>query len=118
MSIGRAVEAQAPAPERLIAHHVLGRWIGATVVAEAIGFAAAMAIGRGVYAAIGGEPTGLAGEALTIGLSLLVEFSFARALSGAGRRSSVAPGSASTERTSPDCQTMRASVGTAGLPPG
>lgn len=72
MSIGRAVEAQAPSPQRLIAHHVLGRWIGATVVAEAIGFAAAMAIGRGVYAAIGGEPTGLAGEALTIGLSLLV----------------------------------------------
>lgn len=60
------------APERPAERHVLGRWIGATVIAEAIGFAAAMAIGRGVYAAIGGEPKGLAGGALTIGLSLLV----------------------------------------------
>lgn len=43
---------------------LLGRWIGATLVAEAVGFAAAMSLGRGVVA-VAGEPTGL----LAVGLA-------------------------------------------------
>ncbi len=47
---------------------LLGRWIGAMLVAEAVGFAAAMTLGRGVIAVFG-EPVGASGELLTVGLA-------------------------------------------------
>jgi hypothetical protein len=48
---------------------ILAPWIGAMLVAEAVGFSAAMGLGRGVYALAGGEPPGLAGVVFTVGLS-------------------------------------------------
>jgi hypothetical protein len=48
---------------------LLGRWIAATVVAEAVGFAAAMALGRGVYALADGGPAGAAGALFEAGLA-------------------------------------------------
>lgn len=50
---------------------ILGRWVGAMLVAEAVGFSAAMGLGRGVYTLVGGEPPGLAGVVFTAGLSAL-----------------------------------------------
>lgn len=41
------------------------------LVAEAVGFSAAMGLGRGVYALAGGEPPGIAGVIFTVGLSAL-----------------------------------------------
>ncbi|WP_434424701.1 hypothetical protein [Nannocystis pusilla] len=52
-------------------HFDLWRWIAATLLAEALGFAAAMGLGRGIYALVGGEPAGSAGVLFVVGLSAL-----------------------------------------------
>lgn len=51
------------------AARLLGPWIAATVLAEALGFAAAMAIGRGTYALLGAQAFGPLAE---LALSLVV----------------------------------------------
>ncbi|MCY1009238.1 hypothetical protein OV079_27460 [Nannocystis pusilla] len=49
----------------------LRRWIAATLVAEALGFAAGMGLGRAIYFLVGGEPSGAAGVLFVVGLSTL-----------------------------------------------
>lgn len=52
-------------------HFDLRRWIAATLVAEALGFAAGMGLGRAIYFLVGGEPAGAAGVLFVVGLSAL-----------------------------------------------